>query len=340
MQIYQLSEQELKQIKSLLLSCCQQLFFESANFENNSLLNQISVLAHQLPLDLKDFLIAFKYKEEEEGVCVVKGYKVDEEKIEQTPKHWRDEGAERRTKEESLFLMLCASLLGDPIAWSSQQEGALIHNIVPIKGDEYKQVGSSTLTDLWWHTEEAFHPYRCDYIGLFCLRNNEKASTTYAGVNSISLADQDKKALFCSDFTIYPDLTHLSLDHQSNKQMVQCQVIEPTKVPVLFGDFDSPYLCIDPFYMQRENLPIEAETALKNIILEINRNLKSAVLEQGDLLFIDNYRAVHGRAAFAADFGGTGRWLKRVNVVRDLRKSRSMRSSAGSRIIQNSHNDE
>jgi enduracididine beta-hydroxylase len=50
-------------------------------------------------------------------------------------------------------------------------------------------------------------------------------------------------------------------------------------------------------------------------------------------VFVDNYRAVHCRSSFAARFDGTDRWLKRVNVARDLRKSRNARATAASRVL-------
>ncbi|HYG65572.1 MAG TPA: arginine beta-hydroxylase, Fe(II)/alpha-ketoglutarate-dependent, partial [Thermoanaerobaculia bacterium] len=61
--------------------------------------------------------------------------------------------------------------------------------------------------------------------------------------------------------------------------------------------------------------------------------LKDVVLEPGEICFIDNFKAVHGRRAFRARYDGEDRWLKRVNIVRDLRKSRAVRPSAASRTI-------
>jgi alpha-ketoglutarate-dependent taurine dioxygenase len=53
----------------------------------------------------------------------------------------------------------------------------------------------------------------------------------------------------------------------------------------------------------------------------------------GECLFIDNYRAVHGRSSFKARFDRTDRWLKRINIARDLRKSRGVRKAPASRVI-------
>jgi alpha-ketoglutarate-dependent taurine dioxygenase len=65
----------------------------------------------------------------------------------------------------------------------------------------------------------------------------------------------------------------------------------------------------------------------------IDENLTGIALRPGECLFIDNYKAVHGRSSFKAKFDGTDRWLKRINVVRDLRKSRGVREAPASRVI-------
>ncbi|KOV84203.1 hypothetical protein ADL01_08735 [Streptomyces sp. NRRL WC-3618] len=46
----------------------------------------------------------------------------------------------------------------------------------------------------------------------------------------------------------------------------------------------------------------------------IEENLVGVPLEPGMRCFIDNYRAVHGRASFQARYDGTDRWLKRVSI--------------------------
>jgi hypothetical protein len=41
----------------------------------------------------------------------------------------------------------------------------------------------------------------------------------------------------------------------------------------------------------------------------------------------------HGRQPFTARFDGTDRWLTRLNIARDLRKSRAQRRGADDRTI-------
>ncbi|MGH3157019.1 MAG: TauD/TfdA family dioxygenase, partial [Streptosporangiaceae bacterium] len=65
----------------------------------------------------------------------------------------------------------------------------------------------------------------------------------------------------------------------------------------------------------------------------LEARLTEVVLRPGDVLFIDNFRTVHGRRPFRARYDGKDRWLKRINITRDLRKSRAHRLASGSRVI-------
>ncbi|MGA0208053.1 MAG: TauD/TfdA family dioxygenase, partial [Ilumatobacteraceae bacterium] len=50
----------------------------------------------------------------------------------------------------------------------------------------------------------------------------------------------------------------------------------------------------------------------------VQSSTKHVVLQRGDVLVIDNHRAVHGRTPFTPRYDGTDRWLKRSLVVRAL----------------------
>ncbi|MEU8576428.1 TauD/TfdA family dioxygenase [Streptomyces asoensis] len=77
----------------------------------------------------------------------------------------------------------------------------------------------------------------------------------------------------------------------------------------------------------------EAVRAMEALIEHLDGNTYEVVLGAGDVCFIDNRNVVHGRRPFHARFDGKDRWLKRVNVVTDLRRSRAERPSATSRVV-------
>jgi alpha-ketoglutarate-dependent taurine dioxygenase len=50
----------------------------------------------------------------------------------------------------------------------------------------------------------------------------------------------------------------------------------------------------------------------------VKQATRKVVLQAGDVLVIDNERAVHGRTPFVPRYDGTDRWLKRALVVTSL----------------------
>ena len=151
---------------------------------------------------------------------------------------------------------------------------------------------------------------------------------------------EDRDALFEPLYTIRPDNSHKSsaggesdpggLARYSRIEEMQQA---PEKIAILSGDPGSPYIRIDPYFMDPPAEP-RARQALSALIEAIDRELRDVVLESGDVCFIDNFKAVHGRRAFRARYDGRDRWLKRINITRDMRKSRACRTTAASRVIQ------
>ncbi|MDX2547624.1 guanitoxin biosynthesis L-enduracididine beta-hydroxylase GntD [Streptomyces sp. WI04-05B] len=304
-----------------------------------------SEYAQELPRSLRAELNNFRLTEPH-GALVISGYPVDDASLGPTPGHWKDR-VETATHSHAVYFFLVGCLLGDPIAWSTQQAGRILHDVVPIRGDEYAQVGSNSEEPLTWHTEDAFHPLRTDYVGLLCLRNPDNVETTYTAVRDLMLDGPEYEALWEERFPIRPDSSHFpdraveGADAEPETERLRRRSYEwitwlverPERIAVLFGDRSRPYLRLDPFFMERAWGDPEAEQALKALETSIEGAMTSYVLAPGEVLILDNYSAVHGRRPFTARFDGSDRWLKRLNIARDLRKSRASRQSAGSRTI-------
>jgi hypothetical protein len=286
---------------------------EAADFLDNA-----RTYAQELPRRLRAFLNAFRLKEPS-GVCLISGYPVDDSKIGKTPAHWKKKPHRSSTTEEETFLNLCGSLLGDAIAWSHQRDGLICQDLVPIEGHENKMIGSGSELELVWHTEDASYSHRGDYIGLMCLRNLNAVPTTYALIDEVELDSDDFEVLFEPRFFFRPDPSHPG-DEGGERSSV------------LFGDPKSPYVRFDPYCMDRPESEA-ARSAMNSLIEAIDRNLRGVALLPGECLFIDNYKAVHGRSSFTARFDGTDRWLKRIIIARDLRKSRAVRATPASRLV-------
>jgi Fe(II)/alpha-ketoglutarate-dependent arginine beta-hydroxylase len=343
-----LSSVEIQQIKKLLEGVTK--YFLTP--EDPKFLHDAVIISHELPLRIRQLFNDFRLKEADDAViCMVSGYPIDYSKIGLTPHDRSSKSDTSKTLEEQMLLVLIGSLLGDPIAWSTQQAGHIVHDILPTAGQEYDQTGSSSKQELFFHTEDAFHPYRCDYLGIMCLRNKNQAVTTVASREVLTRLSKDViRTLFEPRFIIRPDASQFEkhsfgkvnelseVDFETFLAYSDAKISQmnnkPEPVAILFGNPTTPYMRVDcAVYMNA--LDDEAEIAIQAFNREFNASLSNMELKAGEICFIDNFRAVHGRSAFKypAKYDGSDRWMKRINVTRDLRKSRDMRITNTSRII-------
>lgn len=294
-------------------------------------------LACGLPGRLVRTLRNFLLDEHHSPVLVIQGLPIDDGQIGPTPSHWSALDNGGTTEREELYLSLVGALLGHVFSWATLQGGRLIQNVLPIYGDQNEQSGHGTV-QLAWHTEDAFHPFRCDYLLLLALRNPSQIATTVASVTDIRLPEEMMRVLSEPRFVIRPDNEHArNLGSQAGQaedgQDLGCWW-NPSLTGVLFGDPAEPYLRIDPYFMEAAQGDSEAGTALQAATERLEGALRDVVLRPGEMAVIDNYRAVHGRKAFQARYDGTDRWLKKALVTRNLRQSRASRLESSSQVIQ------
>jgi Fe(II)/alpha-ketoglutarate-dependent arginine beta-hydroxylase len=341
MQRYVLNSEEIATIQKLVA----EIAAKYGSAEDPDFLLEASVLAHELPRGLRAALNSFRLTEPVDAAFCISGYPVNDEKIGPTPEHWDLSTEDRKpTLEEEILFVLTGSLLGDPIGWRTQQHGRIVHDVMPVKGMELEQIGIGSEQLIWWHTEDAFHPLRGDYIGLMFLRNPDRVPTTMASLERLPelLDPEDYKTLFEPHYTILPDKSHRpenahaeaheDLDEHTFDRIQQMQQ-EPDKIPLLSGDRKSPYIQIDPYFMEPVKDNPRAQRAFEALCKVIDTEIRDVALEAGDICFLDNYKAVHGRRPFKARYDGRDRWFKRMNIARDLRKSRTDRQDSASRVI-------
>ncbi|MEV6977522.1 guanitoxin biosynthesis L-enduracididine beta-hydroxylase GntD [Kitasatospora sp. NPDC093806] len=313
---------------------------ESAEFQRES-----RTLAQELPRRLRAELNDFRLTEPC-GALVVTGLPVDDADLGPTPLERRRPAVPAPSLRQDLAFFLIGSVLGDPIGWATQQDGLIMHDVYPVEEYRDDQIGYGSEQQLSWHTEDAFHPLRTDYLGLMCLRNPDLTETTVADIADVRLDRELREALARPRFRILPDDAHRGpadgaeqggddrvtrLRRQAARRVTEA-LGRPEPQSVLFGDPDDPYLVIDPYYMQGVHEAAE-QAVLTEATAAIDAALTDLVLRPGDLCFLDNYRVVHGRRPFRARYDGTDRWLRRLNIARDLRRSRECRRSAADRVI-------
>jgi Fe(II)/alpha-ketoglutarate-dependent arginine beta-hydroxylase len=285
-----------------------------------ALLEAAPLIATELPAVWRKFV--HEAKRAGKGAIVVRAGNVLHSIAAVTPSDWKDVKFPSPTHQAEVFLVLVASLLGEGFGWATQQNGRYVHDVLPMRGLENEQIGWSSTTPLTWHTEDAFHPHRADYLALLCLRNPSQVATTVCSVADLQLGAADRAVLWQPRYQIIPDDSHrpkYNTTDTENFQRIQRMFDDPEKVSVLFGQRADPFLRIDPDYMKPLDGDAEAAAALAAVSREIERNLYDLVLQPGELVLLDNFRLVHGRRAFVASFDGNDRWLKRINIKHDIR---------------------
>jgi L-asparagine oxygenase len=94
--------------------------------------------------------------------------------------------------------------------------------------------------------------------------------------------------------------------------------------PVLSGSDAHPDMTVDCYAMEpSSDLAARSLRALTDALTAVTVEVAT---EPGDLLIIDNRVVAHGRTPFTPRYDGHDRWLRRVFVVADLRRSASARA--------------
>ncbi|MEV1085839.1 guanitoxin biosynthesis L-enduracididine beta-hydroxylase GntD [Streptomyces sp. NPDC050211] len=302
-----------------------------------------TLMAHELPRPLRRVLTDFRLTGRPRAGFLITGLPVDEGALGPTPTRYRQRPDRPELHSAEAVLLLLGSLLGEPFSFHSQQDGRLILDLFPVAGHENQQLGSGSHTTLDWHTEDAFHPLRADWMMLLGLRNHDRVATTFAALDDLSLSAPIRRVLFQKRFHILPDESHTQhfnqatgaqgADDASRFARIDTMAARPEPVALLEGDLASPWLRADPPFMRAQDGDEEAAAALQQLLTAVQQQLTDLPIATGELFILDNKRAVHGRRPFTPRYDGTDRWLKRLNLTADLRRSAGRRTGAHGRAV-------
>jgi L-asparagine oxygenase len=275
---------------------------------------------HHLPRQLRDAVSDFRRNSGPSGALLLRNLPVGAESLGDTPTV--PGSVQRRAGVSAAVLMMVAHGLGDPVAFLAEKSGALVQDVVPVPGQEEVQ-GNSGSVLLSFHSENAFHEHRPDYVMLLCLRSDHEG---VAGLRTACvrealplLSADDREALSAEEFVTVPPPSFG--DHA-----------RATPHAVLFGAPEDPDVRVD-FAATRPTTQ-RAARALSALQEAFGRTSSTVRLRQGDLSIVDNRVTVHGRTAFTPRYDGRDRWLQRTFVLADLRRSRSHRPDDGHVLVR------
>jgi Fe(II)/alpha-ketoglutarate-dependent arginine beta-hydroxylase len=309
--------------------------------ESTDFVHDCEVASGRISKRLRDILLRMRNGSSRAGFFLIKGYQVDDDRIGPSPSHWDAMWEKPAYLREEVYQCLISSVLGSIFGWRTQENGRFLRHIVPIDADRNEQLGGSSETTLLWHTEEAFHPARADFLTLMCYRNNEKAETMLVSIDDIRLDQQTIATLKQKRFIIEPDKSHLPTNNQSAHwqleqskfQKIHDILANPQPCAVIFGPDDQPFIRVDQAFMKPLPGDSQAEMALDALHREFDRRATRVIMQPGDFLVIDNALVAHGRTIYTPDYGPKQRWLRRTNVSTGWRHHASFRESFHSRAM-------
>jgi L-asparagine oxygenase len=265
-------------------------------------------LSCSIPVRLMEAVRRYRHDSGQEGTLFAANLPIDESALPKTPEV--RESVERGATVPAAVSMLIGLQLGELVAYSEEKAGALVQNVIPVRGLEESQSNSGS-TELELHVENAFHPHRPDYIGLMCLRNDhaKKAGTLVASMRQALplLRESDREVLQEMRF-----VTAMPPSFRSGGDTAAHAVLD--------GSRDDPNVRLD--LSATTPLDDEAKQVLERLRLVLAEVVSSLVLQSGEMAFLDNHVVLHGRTHFLPRYDGRDRWLHRVYVHLDNRLSK------------------
>jgi L-asparagine oxygenase len=281
---------------------------------------QARLLARELPREVVETLWAFEERGSDSGVLVLRGLEVGE--LPPTPAD-NTGGVGGRTllaRQQAIV----SHALGHMVGYAAEGHGHLLQDMVPNAKLAATQQSQGSRVELEAHTEQCFSGLRPDYVVLGCLRGDADAATyAFPALDLLTHVDPtDVMELFRPLWTTLVD--------ESFADFLDTREVRGP-FSILSGDVDDPTMLVDQDLMH--GITKHAQALLERVLEIYVAHRHAVVLQPGDVLLLDNLRAMHGRSPFAPRFDGTDRFITRGFVVRDLRRSRFARPGGG-RVVQ------
>lgn len=262
----------------------------------------------QLPENLQTALINFQRFGNENGGLLIKGLPEDPS-LPATPLKLSN-NINKHTFVSEFCCALFSTPLGEIYSYIQEKNGVLFQDLFPTEENKDKLSSESSEILLDFHTEVAFHPYLPDYLILYCLRSDYlKEAKTILACGKKIMNHLNNEEISVAEQTIFETGVDYSFGN------IAAKAGGGRVIPILSGSRMDPFICFDPDLMKSTT---EGEKIIKKINSIAHEVSDYVILEPGDLLLIDNRRAIHGRTQFKARFDGLDRWLQRVLIRKQL----------------------
>jgi len=310
---------------------------ELDNYEIETLLNFANLLTTISPSEDPDFfctmskklsrclhhriinkLMHFAKHGSETGFLLIKTIPVDLDNLPETPpsNNYKIGENTKLAKIQSMILNVFSEL----ISYEAEGYGRLFQDIVPNQSMAKHQTSLGSNTELEIHTEQAFSKLRPDILSLACLRGDIQALTYVLPVKHIidNMSKEENELLRKPLWKTGVDLSFKLHGYD----FLEGDVRGP--LSIIHGEISDPQLIFDQDLMT--GITDESEKIIQKIVDIYYKHRISHNLSPGEIILIDNRRAVHGRSPFFPNFDGKDRFLTRCFSTLDYKKSEHARS--------------
>ena len=273
---------------------------------------QSKELSKQLPQCIIDILLSFLKNGSETGFLLIKNLENDENIPNTPPSNGYKIGEQTiLARIQSLFI----NVICEMIAYEGECFGRLFQDVVPVESMSKNQTSIGSSVELEIHTEQAFSKLRPDILSLACLRGDLEAYTHILPVQYIlnNLNDNDKKLLREPLWKTGVDLSFKLNGHE----FIDGDVRGP--LSIIRGPLEDPLLVFDQDLMT--GITEESDKMVKKIIDIYYKHRLRHNLKPGEIILVDNNRALHGRSPFFPKYDGYDRFLVRCFGTFDYKKS-------------------
>lgn len=270
-----------------------------------------------LPTDQLQSLLDFGRHVDTPGVLLVVNLPTDPA-LPPTPTDGEPSAQKKTFVAESVLLGL-SQLLGEPVGFTTEKRGRLVHDVVPVAAGASTQTNQSSEVFLNFHNDivhdEAgrYDVSNPDFLVLNCVRQDaaKEAVTYYADARDVSraLSPEVLATLRRPDF-------RLNAPGSYTRDIAGGAEVLSEPLALISGPHQAPEIVFSANGVR--GLTPDAEAALAALQEACREVAHEVRLEPGTSLLINNRKGLHARSQFFASHDGSDRWLQRTYLRRSL----------------------
>jgi L-asparagine oxygenase len=270
-----------------------------------------------LPIEQLQTFLDFGRHVDTPGVTLVRNLPVDPS-LPDTPVDGQP-SREKTTFVAEAVLLGLSQLLAEPVGFTTEKAGNLIHDVVPVSEGATSQTNQSSAAFLNFHNDTVYDSIgrydvsNPDFLVLNCLRQDtaKEAVTYYADARDIS-RNLNPDTLR----TLREPLFRLNAPGSYVRDVANGADVLSDPLALISGPDHCPEIVVSANGVR--GLSAEAEQALKDLQAACHEVAHQVMLEPGTALLINNRKGLHARSQFFALHDGHDRWLQRTYLRRSL----------------------